>query len=155
MVLACVLFMKRMSDETSVVSWKYKEQTVEDDSDSVKQTLMDVPKNIRVYEISGPLFFGAADQIERIELKSYTEYLIVRMRSVPAMDSTAMNSMTALKDRCEKKGITLILSHVNEQPMKAMKKSGLYKSIGADNFQADITSAINRAKSLSESEITQ
>ncbi len=155
MVLACVLFMKRMSDETSVISWKYKEQAVEDDSESVKHTLMDVPKNIRVYEISGPLFFGAADQIERIELKSYTEYLIVRMRSVPAMDSTAMNSMTSLKDRCEKKGITLILSHVNEQPMKAMKKSGLYTSIGADNFKTDITSAIKYAQEMSESKISQ
>ena len=116
---------------------------------------MDVAKNIRVYEISGPLFFGAADQIERIELKAYTEYLIVRMRSVPAMDSTAMNSMTALKQRCDKKGITLILSHVNEQPMKAMKKSGLYKSIGADNFKADISSAIAHAEELSKSRISQ
>ena len=155
MVLACVLFMKRMSDETNVTAWRYKEQITAEDSESVKLKLMDVPKNIRVYEISGPLFFGAADQIERIELKAYTEYLIVRMRSVPAMDSTAMNSMVALKQRCDKKGITLILSHVNEQPMKAMKKSGLYKNIGADNFKADISSAISYAEELSGSTISQ
>ena len=155
MVLACIMFMKRMSDETSVISWKYKEQVTPDDSDDVKQRLMDVPKNIRVYEISGPLFFGAADQIERIELKSYTEYLIIRMRGVPAMDSTAMNSMISLKKRCEKKGITLILSHVNEQPLKAMKKSGLYKSIGAENFKNDISSAMEYAESLSASRVSQ
>jgi SulP family sulfate permease len=155
MLLACVLFIKRMSEETSVVPWKYKEQIVDDDNDSVKKKLIDVPKNIRVYEISGPLFFGAADQIERIELKSYTEYLIVRMRSVPAMDSTAMNSMTSLKQRCDKKGITLILSHVNEQPLKAMKKSGLYKNIGADNFCQDISSAISHAEELSNSRVSQ
>ena len=155
MVLACVLFMKRMSDETNVTAWRYKEQITAEDSESVKLKLMDVPKNIRVYEISGPLFFGAADQIERIELKSYTEYLIVRMRSVPAMDSTAMNSMVSLKQRCDKKGITLILSHVNEQPMKAMKKSGLYKNIGADNFKADISSAISYAEELSGSTVSQ
>lgn len=148
MLLACVLFIKRMSEETSVVPWKYKEQIV-DDNDSVKQKLIDVPKNIRVYEISGPLFFGAADQIERIELKTYTEYLIVRMRSVPAMDSTAMNSMSGLKQRCDKKGITMIFSHVNEQPLKAMKKSGLYKSVGAENFRSDISSAISYAEELS------
>jgi SulP family sulfate permease len=147
--------MKRMSDETTVIPWKYKEQSVEDDSETVKQKLMDVPKNIRVYEISGPLFFGAADQIERIELKSYTEYLVVRMRSVPAMDSTAMNSMTALKQRCDKKGITMILSHVNEQPMKAMKKSGLYKSIGAENFKVDISSAIAHAEELSKNKVSE
>lgn len=155
MVLACVLFMKRMSDETNVTAWRYKEQITAEDSESVKQKLIDVPKNIRVYEISGPLFFGAADQIERIELKSYTEYLIVRMRSVPAMDSTAMNSMTSLKQRCDKKGITLILSHVNEQPLKAMKKSGLYKNIGADNFCQDISSAISHAEELSNSRVSQ
>ena len=155
MVLACVLFMKRMSDETNVTAWRYKEQITAEDSESVKLKLMDVPKNIRVYEISGPLFFGAADQIERIELKAYTEYLIVRMRSVPAMDSTAMNSMVSLKQRCDKKGITLILSHVNEQPMKAMKKSGLYKNIGADNFKADISSAISYAEELSGSTVSQ
>ena len=155
MVLACVLFMKRMSDETNVTAWRYKEQITAEDSESVKLKLMDVPKNIRVYEISGPLFFGAADQIERIELKAYTEYLIVRMRSVPAMDSTAMNSMVSLKQRCDKKGITLILSHVNEQPMKAMKKSGLYKNIGADNFKADISSAISYAEELSDSTVSQ
>ena len=155
MVLACVLFMKRMSEETNVISWKYKEQSVEADSEDVKKKLMDVPKNIRVYEISGPLFFGAADQIERIELKTYTEYLIVRMRSVPAMDSTAMNSLTSLKARCDKKGITLILSHVNEQPFKAMKKSGLYKSIGSENFKADISSAMEYAIGLSENKVSQ
>lgn len=155
MLLACVLFIKRMSEETNVVPWKYKEQLVDEDSDIVKQKLMDVPKNIRVYEISGPLFFGAADQIERIELKSYTEYLIIRMRSVPAMDSTAMNSMTSLKQRCDKKGITMILSHVNEQPMKAMKKSGLYKNIGADNFKEDISTAISHAESLSSTEVSE
>ena len=155
MLLACVLFIKRMSEETNVVPWKYKEQLVDDDSDIVKQKLMDVPKNIRVYEISGPLFFGAADQIERIELKSYTEYLIIRMRSVPAMDSTAMNSMTSLKQRCDKKGITMILSHVNEQPMKAMKKSGLYKNIGADNFKADISTAIAHAEALSSAKVSE
>ena len=77
------------------------------------------------------------------------------MRGVPAMDSTAMNSMVSLKQRCDKKGITLILSHVNEQPMKAMKKSGLYKSIGADNFRADISSAIAHAEELSKSKVTQ
>lgn len=155
MVLACVLFMKRMSEETNVISWKYKEQSVEADSENVKKKLMDVPKNIRVYEISGPLFFGAADQIERIELKAYTEYLIVRMRSVPAMDSTAMNSLTSLKSRCDKKGITLILSHVNEQPFKAMKKSGLYKSIGSENFKSDISSAMEYAIGLSENKVSQ
>jgi SulP family sulfate permease len=155
MLLACILFIKRMSEETSVVPWKYKEQLVDEDSDSVKQKLMDVPKYIRVYEISGPLFFGAADQIERIELKSYTEYLIIRMRSVPAMDSTAMNSMSSLKQRCDKKGITMIFSHVNEQPMKAMKKSGLYKDVGADNFKTDISSAITYAEELSSAKVSQ
>ena len=91
------------------------------------------------------MFFGAANQIEQIYFNDMTKCLILRMRGVPAIDSTAMNSLTALYERCEKKNITLIFSHVNEQPLKAMKKSGLYKAVGSENFCADIHQAIERA----------
>ena len=77
------------------------------------------------------------------------------MRSVPSLDSTALNALESLHKKCQKQNVRLILSHVNEQPMKAMKKSGLYTAIGADNFKADITTAIKYAESLSQSRISQ
>ena len=148
MLLALILFMKRMSEESYVTSWKYVNESKEPEGDSAetKKELMAVPEYIRVYEATGPMFFGAANQIEQIIFKDMTKCLILRMRGVPAIDSTAMNSLKALYERCEKKNITLILSHVNEQPMKAMKKSGFYTAVGSENFCRDIHTAIERAK---------
>lgn len=144
MMLAAILFMKRMSDESSVVGWKYIDH--ENDPDSID--LRFVPKNVRVYEISGPLFFGVAEKILDIKLKDYTKVLIIRMRSVPALDATAMNSLEHLFDKCKKQGVTLILSHVNEQPLEVMKKSGFYEAVGEENFCPHIDEALKRGAEI-------
>ena len=140
-----------MSEESYIKSWKYIKESKDTapDSEETRSKLMEIPDYIRVYEATGPMFFGAANQIEQIIFKDMTKCLILRMRGVPAIDSTALNSLEALRVRCEKKNITLILSHVNEQPMKAMKKSGFYTATGSENFCDDINSAIERAKSIS------
>ncbi len=152
MLATLILFLKRMSEESYIKSWKYVNESKETapDNAETKKKLMEVPSYIRVYEATGPMFFGAANQIEQIIFKDMTKCLILRMRGVPAIDSTAMNSLTALYKRCEKKNITLILSHVNEQPIKAMKKSGFYKLVGSENFCADIHEAIDRANELAK-----
>ncbi len=146
MVLAAILFMKRMSDVTDVQSWKYIDE--ENDVDHID--LKVVPKNTRVYELSGPLFFGVADKIMNISVDSAHNCLILRMRSVNAIDATAMRNLDKIRHACRKKGITLILSHVNEQPLSVMKKSGFYDKVGAENFCAHIDDALKRAESLAE-----
>ena len=142
MILAAMLFMKRMSEETTVKGWEY----VENDTDSID--LKSVPKNVRVYEISGPLFFGAADKILDITFKEYTSCLVLRMRAVSAIDATAMNSLEQLYKKCKSKGVALVLSHVNEQPLHAMQKSGFYDKVGAENFCAHIDDALIRANKI-------
>lgn len=142
MVLACLLFIKRMSEETHVDSWTY----VDDDTPDVDEHLRRLPLQIRVYEITGPLFFGAADAIEHIVVKDFTTCLILRMRSVPALDSTALNALQNLTKVCESKGITLVFSHVNEQPMKVMVKSGFVDLVGKDNFCPNIRAALEYAE---------
>ena len=144
MLLTCLLFMKRMSDETQVDSWTY----VDDDSDAVNDHMQKLAKEIRVYEITGPLFFGAANAIEHIVVKDFTKCLVLRMRSVPALDSTAMNALQNLVKYCEAKGITPIFSHVNEQPMHVMEKSGFVELVGKDNFCANISDALKHAEEL-------
>lgn len=144
MVLAAMLFMKRMSDETTVKGWDYSDN--ENDKDSIE--LKTVPKNVRVYEVSGPLFFGAADKILDITVKEYTSCLVLRMRGVTAVDATAMNSLEQLYEKCNKKGIALVLSHVNEQPLHAMKKLGFYDKVGAENFCLHIDDALKRASEI-------
>ena len=144
MILAAMLFMKRMSEETTVKGWEYVDS--EDDADSID--LKAVPKNVRVYEISGPLFFGAADKILDITFKEYTSCLVLRMRAVSAIDATAMNSLEQLYKKCNSKGVVLVLSHVNEQPLHAMQKSGFYDKVGAENFCAHIDDALARANEI-------
>ncbi len=143
-LMAAILFMKRMSDETGVESWKYVDE--EDDPDSI--SLRAVPKDTLVYEISGPLFFGAADKLLSITLKDKTKCLVLRMRSVNAIDATAMHNLEELFEGCEKKKIRLVLSHVNEQPMKVMQKAGFVEKVGADNFCNHIDDALKRAENL-------
>ncbi len=144
MVLAAILFMKRMSDVTDVQSWKYIDE--ENDADHID--LKVVPSNARVYELSGPLFFGVADKIMNISLDGDHNCLVLRMRSVNAIDATAMRNLDKIRHACKKKGMTLILSHVNEQPMNVMKKSGFYDKVGAENFCPHIDDALKRAESL-------
>ena len=144
MVLACLLFIKRMSEETHVDSWTY----VDDDTPDVDEHLRRLPLQIRVYEITGPLFFGTADAIEHIVVKDFTTCLILRMRSVPALDSTALNALQNLTKVCESKGITLVFSHVNEQPMKVMVKSGFVDLVGKENFCPNIRAALDHAEKI-------
>ncbi len=145
-LLAAVLFMKRMSEVTEVEGWKYVDE--EDDPDSL--TLREVPANTLVYEISGPMFFAAADKILTISVKEDTKCLILRMRSVNAIDATAMHSLEQLYEKYEHKNIQIILSHVNGQPKAVMEKSGFAAKVGAENFCAHIDEALERAKRFAD-----
>lgn len=144
MVLACLLFIKRMSEETKVNGWTY----VDEDTPDVDEHLQKLPLQIRVYEISGSLFFGAASVIEEIVVKDFTTCLVLRMRSVPALDSTALNALKDLVQVCKSKGITIVFSHVNDQPMKVMEKAGFIELVGKVNFQPSISAALDRAEEI-------
>lgn len=153
MVLSCVLFMKKMSDVTQVESWKYITDMDYEQQDEGLE-LMEVPKNIRVYEISGPLFFAAADKISDIlrSLNGNTKVVILRMRSVPAIDATALNYLWDMTVSLKEKGIALIFSHVNEQPKAAFDKRGFTELVGEESFCTNINHALEHAKSLVGSE---
>lgn len=147
-VLAAMLFMKRMSEETEVEGWKYVDEEDDNDPDSI--SLRAVPKGTLVYEISGPLFFGAADKILKISLAEADKCLVLRMRSVNAIDATAMHSLEELYKQCKRKNITLVFSHVNEQPKKVMEKDHFIELVGSENFCVHIDDALERAKQICE-----
>lgn len=146
MVLACLLFIKRMSEETRADSWTYIDD--EDDTQESDREMKKLPREIRVYNISGPLFFGAADIIEKIMVKEFTTCLVLRMTGVPALDSTALNALQDLVAFCKSKNITVVFSHVNEQPMKVMTKAGFVELVGSNNFCPNITAALRRAEEV-------
>ncbi len=147
-ILAAMLFMKRMSEETEVEGWKYVDE--EDDTDPDSVSLRVVPKGTVVYEISGPLFFGVADKILEISLAEKDKCLVLRMRSVNAIDATAMHSLEQLYTQCKRKNIALILSHINQQPMRVMEKKGFIELVGKENFFVHIDDALERAREVCE-----
>ncbi len=144
-VLAALLFMKRMSDTAEVTGWKYIEEP--DVMPGEQEKLMHVNKAIRIFEVNGPLFFAAADKLLKINSKKYTKIIIVRMRAVPAIDASAMKKLRELIERTRKKGIQVVFSHVNEQPRKVMEKDGFIDYVGAENFRENIMDAISFAES--------
>lgn len=145
-VLASMLFMKRMAETADIKAWKYTDAP--DITPGEAEKLRDIPHSIRVFEICGPLFFAAADEILRIQSEKSTKVIVIRMRSVPAIDASAMRSLRQLAARAKKKKITLVFSHVNEQPMSVMKKDGFIEHIGEENFQPNIVEALDYAEAL-------
>jgi SulP family sulfate permease len=111
-LMAAVLFVKRMSEVAGVQSWSYLEEDLSEDEindpDHIRKKR--VPKHTLVYEINGPMFFGAADKFMEISLDSHVKAVILRMRSVPAMDVNALHALNKVLKQCKKKHITLILS---------------------------------------------
>lgn len=142
LIMAAFLFMKRMSDATEVQGWRY----INDENDPDSLTLRKVPAHTLVYEVSGPMFFAVSDKILKITGEADTKCIIIRMRSVNSIDATAMNSLDQLFEKCKKKGITLILSHVNVQPRKLMDNVGFIRKIGKTNMCDNIDKALSRAK---------
>ena len=145
-VLAALLFMKRMAETADVTAWKYADEP--DVTPGEAEKMRDIPHSIRVFEISGPLFFAAADEILAITSDKSTKVIVIRMRSVPAIDASAMRSLRDLAARAKKKHITLIFSHVNEQPMSVMKKDHFIELIGEEHFLPNIVEALDYAEAL-------
>ena len=156
-ILTACLFMKRMAEVTSVSGWKYVE-----DADSIsdlgdekaKNNLAKVPARTLVYEINGPMFFAAADELLNIKANKDTCVLIIRMRSVPALDITALNTLRKIYKECEEKDIFLIFSHVLDQPYNTMRKNGFVDEIGENHFAAKISDALELADNIVKEKTT-
>ena len=145
MILAAFLFLKRMSDIANVRQWVDKSDS---DEYALNSDFKAVPKNTIVYEIFGALFFGATKDLLNIVNEEGKNVLILRMRNVPAMDISGLEALEELLELCKKRNMTLILSHVNEQPMKVMEKAGFTEKAGRENFCENIDKALERARTL-------
>jgi len=136
--------MKRMADVAEVQGWKYEEdEEGKNDPDSI--LLRKVPKKTLVYEINGPMFFGAADKFMDVSIDADVKVVVLRMRSVPAMDTTAMRSLNMVYEKCKRAGVVLLLSHVQNQPYKVMNKAGFVDKVGKEHFCINIDTALEKA----------
>jgi SulP family sulfate permease len=150
MVLAAFLFMRRMSEVMNVNVLTHEfvdpEDDFERDPNAVRRRI--VPPGVEVYEISGPFFFGAAerfrDELARIARKP--KVLILRLRHVPAIDSTGLHALRELVRRSRADGTLVLLSDVHTQPVVALERSGFMDEIGEEQVTGNIDDALNRAR---------
>ena len=149
MILAASLFLKRMSDIAEVRQWTYIGSS-EDEKLSEDVDLKYVPKNTIVYEVFGALFFGAANVFTSFKHEEGKNVLILRMRNVPVMDISGVEALEEILETCKKRNLTLILSHVNEQPYHAMEKAGFVEKIGSENICENIDASLERAEKLAK-----
>ena len=140
-ILATVMFMKRMSDVTDAYGW----EEIDENTDDANIKFKKIPENTLVFEITGPIFFGASTKIADVIRHGKKDILILRMRSVPAIDATGLHSLETIIKTCKKQGKTLILSHVNEQPMHSLEKAKLLDEVLiAENIDAALEMAENK-----------
>ena len=152
LVIACVLFMRRVMETTEI-------SVIQNEIDPSKETDMAlaeehliIPEKVEVYEINGPYFFGIATKFEEMMSLSgerpRPKVRIVRMRKVPFIDSTGIHNLENLCMMSQKEHITIVLSGVNEKVHKVLEKSGFYELLGKENICPNINVALERAKEL-------
>lgn len=134
LLVAVFLFMKRMADVTHIRPWTYDDDLHSTDHGRLKR----IPPKTQVYEIEGPMFFATSDKFSSIPIRNGIKVVILRMRSIPSLDVSALCAMQDVYEHCRRKNITVLFSHVNEQPMNVMQKAGFYDLVGEENFLANI-----------------
>jgi SulP family sulfate permease len=150
-VLAALLFMRRMAEVTQVgYVTRMLEEEEENPDDPLSLSRRRVPAGVEVFEVSGPFFFGAADKFKNAisAVKDKPRILILRMRHVLSLDATALQALESVFSRTHREQTTLILSGVHAQPLVVLERSGLLDKIGADNVHGNIDDALNRARTL-------
>ena len=152
LVIACVLFMRRVMETTEISVIKDEiDPNNESDLEVHEEHLM-VPNGVEVYEINGPYFFGIATKFEelmsQLEDTDRPKVRIVRMRKVPFIDSTGIHNLATLCEMSQKENIQIVLSGVNEKVNNVLKKSGFYTLLGEENICPNINIALERATEI-------
>ena len=151
LICACLLFMRRMAETTDVHAI-LNEIDLNEDADMQRGNLehLTIPKNVEVYEINGPYFFGAGNRFEDIMARygRRPKVRIIRMRKVPFIDSTGMHNLENMCLMSQREGITVVLSGVNKKVEDVLKRNNFNKLLGEENICNHIDIALNRAKEI-------
>ena len=153
LVIACVLFMRRVMETTEISVIKDEIDPNKESDLEVHEEHLIVPEGVEVYEINGPYFFGIATKFEEMmaNMGDRPKVRIIRMRKVPFIDSTGVHNLTNLCEMCKKDNIQVVLSGVNEKVHNVLEKTGfLYTLVGKDNICPNINAALERAKEIVE-----
>ncbi|HCV16328.1 MAG TPA: sodium-independent anion transporter [Rikenellaceae bacterium] len=149
-VLAIILFVKRISETSSITVIEQRVSGSESDEAPNEIDLISIPRGVEIYEIDGPFFFGLASKLDEIDRESYHQIKvrIIRMRRVPFIDSTGLNNLRNLWKRSRKERIQIILSGVNSQVFESMSKAGFVNEIGREYIFPHIQLALDKANEI-------
>lgn len=152
LMLACVLFMRRVMETTEITAVKNEIKVQDESGIHTYDEGLSIPKGVEVYEINGPYFFGVATQFEELmtEFRDRSKVRIIRMRKVPFIDSTGIHNLSNLCEMSRKNKITVVLSGVNPKVHNALQKAGFYRLLGEKNICPDINVALSRARQILE-----
>lgn len=152
LIIACLLFMRRMSETTDVKVIANEINPDEEYSDMKLGNLehLTIPNGVEVYEINGPYFFGAGNRFEEImaTMGDRPKVRVIRMRKVPFVDSTGIHNLTNLCLMSQKEGIQIVLSGVTEKVNSQLTKAGFCELVGKENICSHIDLALDRAKQI-------
>ena len=150
LLIACVLFMRRVMETTEISVIKDEiDPNAELDIKTHEEHLV-IPNGVEVYEINGPYFFGIATKFEEMmaQLGDRPKVRVIRMRKVPFIDSTGIHNLENLCLMSQKEGITIVLSGVNEKVHRVLEKANFYALLGEENICPNINVALERAEIL-------
>jgi len=155
MILSSFIFMKRMSESTSIKNASNILTSNDDFGDRLfEEELAEIPKDVLLYEINGPLFFGASQKFQEVitDLNQQPKILILRMRNVPFIDATGINRLKEICRQLHLKGTTVIISGASHEVKKELLKANIYVMLNKYNIHDNIISAIQRAKNILKAE---
>jgi sulfate permease, SulP family len=156
MILSSFIFMKRMSESTSIQNamnyFKNEDANDERHLRLFDEEIPDIPKGVLIYEINGPLFFGASQKFQEVikDLKQEPEILILRVRHVPFIDATGINRLKGIYKSLQSRGTKVIISGANDDIKREFLKMGVYEDLGKHNICNNINEAIGQGKKIME-----
>ncbi|MEE0804299.1 MAG: SulP family inorganic anion transporter, partial [Prevotellamassilia sp.] len=149
LIIACLLFMKRMTESTQIKVIT-DEIDANDESDMLLEEHLQIPEGVEVYEINGPYYFGIANKFEEMmaSMDNNPRVRIIRMRRVPFIDSTGIHNLQNLCDMSQREGTDIVLSGVTPAVQQTLERAGFYRLIGKDHICPNINVALDRAREL-------
>jgi SulP family sulfate permease len=154
-VVASLLFMRRMSEVTEIEGVARELRDEDEDTGEITQSRrgrrfvggLEIPPGVEVYEVNGPFFFGAADKLKDVmtEIDRPPKAFILRMRNVPAIDATGMHALEQMAKKCRHQGTTLILCEIRPQPLRAIVRARKLAEFGRRNLAKSLEVALARA----------
>lgn len=150
LLIACLLFMKRMAESTQIKVIADEIDPNEETDAEVHEEHLIIPEGVEVYEINGPYFFGIANKFEELmtAMENHPKVRVIRMRRVPFIDSTGIHNLQNLCEMSHREGTHIVLSGVTPNVYSVLEHNGFCKLLGKDHICPNINVALDRAAAI-------